>query len=648
MIFSGQTSGGNHMDDLTFGVAIKGTGDGSLVKDAQAATDELVNLKDAADMTAASYAKLNQQALASGQAWLQGNAAADAARDKAYALANGYKEVGGQILKTGKEAAEGMEQTAFATARAKQEMVVLGRELARGNFSRIPGTLSIIAQGLSPVALGVAAVTAAVAAGAYAWYEWGDSAGKATDKALDGLKAAQAAAAKSKHMDDVEKIAEINRQIFSLESKNKSDLETIDKESAEERTASNNKQLADHILFLSQTRMARQENIANLVQDAAKLQALLDKSAETRLKKEESAGQKLLAETKRLDDQMVMSHEDAFFKTIEAWKQMEDKSSAALAADVITRAQYIDIEKQQVHSYTVFVNAENEKRIADAAATAAKEKATHDKHLAIQLKSENAYFAQMQAAADNDVNTHASRERRRFEKDIIEFQKRYELAKLNHSLTLAEEKGFQDALDAIMKVHNANEIGAANQLVNIRKALRDGDFQDAMSKTMAMTAGIATHSRAAFEINKIASLAKATVSGYQMIQASATDGAEWGGYYGAIAEGALAAAFVVANIDAINSTQFGGGGGVSAPSGGGGGSSSPSYGAPNAGNNTPQPTPAPQQTQPVTVNIYNTGNLLSQDYIDNVVIAQIKDRIANADVTIIDPRSRQAQMLSQA
>jgi hypothetical protein len=31
-----------------------------------------------------------------------------------------------------------------------------------------------------------------------------------------------------------------------------------------------------------------------------------------------------------------------------------------------------------------------------------------------------------------------------------------------------------------------------------------------------------------------------------------------------------------------------------------------------------------------------------------VVIEQIKDRIANADVTIIDPRSRQAQMLAAA
>ena len=128
-------------EDLTFGVAIKGTGDTSLVDEAENARQSLETLRNATERLTDDYAKLNQQALASGQAWLQGNAAADAAKDKAWALAHGYKEVGNQILKTGAEAAEGMEEISFATSRAKQEMVVLGREVMRGNFSRLPGTL---------------------------------------------------------------------------------------------------------------------------------------------------------------------------------------------------------------------------------------------------------------------------------------------------------------------------------------------------------------------------------------------------------------------------------------------------------------------------------------------------------------------------
>ncbi len=74
-------------------------------------------------------------------------------------------------------------KTAFATQRAQQEFMVLGRELMSGNTSRIPSTLSIIAQGLSPVALATAGVTAAVAAGAYAWTKWGDEAESSVEKA---------------------------------------------------------------------------------------------------------------------------------------------------------------------------------------------------------------------------------------------------------------------------------------------------------------------------------------------------------------------------------------------------------------------------------------------------------------------------------
>jgi hypothetical protein len=79
-------------DDLTFGVRMDGSG--SLASEAKAARDELASLKSAADDLAASsanmasvngenWAEVQRAANASAQAWLNGNAATDAAADKA-------------------------------------------------------------------------------------------------------------------------------------------------------------------------------------------------------------------------------------------------------------------------------------------------------------------------------------------------------------------------------------------------------------------------------------------------------------------------------------------------------------------------------------------------------------------------------------
>jgi hypothetical protein len=114
-------------------------------------------------------------------------------------------------------------ESAFMTARAKQEMVVLGRELAAGNFSRMPGTLSIIAQGLSPVAWGIAGITAVLAAGGYAWWKWGEDARAATEAARKGLDDAKAAADRAQQLTQMERLADISEKIGKLE-KEKTDL----------------------------------------------------------------------------------------------------------------------------------------------------------------------------------------------------------------------------------------------------------------------------------------------------------------------------------------------------------------------------------------------------------------------------------------
>jgi lambda family phage tail tape measure protein len=76
----------------------------------------------------------------------------------------------------GNEAAGSMDKVGFATHRAQQEMLVMSREIMSGNFSRIPTTFSIIAQGLSgPMLGGLGAVAVAAAAGAVIWESYGNS-----------------------------------------------------------------------------------------------------------------------------------------------------------------------------------------------------------------------------------------------------------------------------------------------------------------------------------------------------------------------------------------------------------------------------------------------------------------------------------------
>lgn len=78
-----------------------------------------------------------------------------------------------------------------------------------------------------------------------------------------------------------------------------------------------------------------------------------------------------------------------------------------------------------------------------------------------------------------------------------------------------------------------------------------------------MTAGIAQHSKAAFEVNKAASIVNTVV---QTIQAVTKAWADYGWPYGAVVGAAIAAAGI-AQVQAIKNTSFNGGGGGVPPSG---------------------------------------------------------------------------------
>lgn len=162
-----------------------------------------------------------------------------------------------------------------------------------------------------------------------------------------------------------------------------------------------------------------------------------------------------------------------------------------------------------------------------------------------------------------------------------------------------------------------------------------------------MTQVGATKSRAMFEINKMAAKANALVHGQDAVMKAYDFGSTWGGPVGGAAMAVLAAADTAAILSQINSAQFGGGASTTASMAASGGIPSLSTQLPpTSTGNSSASQQATTPAQPNQINIYNNGTFVdAKAFIEQSVIPQIKDSISNSDVLIIDPRSRQAQVL---
>lgn len=142
-----------------------------------------------------------------------------------------------------------------------------------------------------------------------------------------------------------------------------------------------------------------------------------------------------------------------------------------------------------------------------------------------------------------------------------------------------------------------------------------------------MTRGISTHSRTAFEINKIAALSNALLN----IPEAASNAYTWGSRIGGPPFGAamasLAVAAQVAQADAIKSQEFGGGGG-----------SAPSF-AGSAGLGQPvqtaaPPAPAiPQDTGPA-ITVIIEGSAIGDDQVRDVIVQGIQEAIDNDELDL--------------
>lgn len=160
----------------------------------------------------------------------------------------------------------------------------------------------------------------------------------------------------------------------------------------------------------------------------------------------------------------------------------------------------------------------------------------------------------------------------------------------------------------------------------------------------------AQHSRAMFNAVKAAKLAEAAVTLPSTVMKAFEWGTAMGGPVVGALFGAIAFASQMAQMDAIRSAEFGGSATGSAPSAGGVGAGAIPGQTANPGvvAAAPPPTTSANSGPTTQVSVYVQGNVMTQDFITNSVIPEIKNQISNADVTLIDPRSRQAQMLTGA
>lgn len=575
-------------DDLVFGVALKSTGDGSVTANVKSAREEMDKLKQSTDEMAAAASKaaagydndfgamqkrLNEFAIAE-----------DNARDKAWALANGYKDVGGSMVKTVEEVAASHHVNSLAI----RESLVLMREAAAGNWSRMAGSATLLAQSLggvsllmNPIVLGVAGVAAAVAGGIYWWDKYGESIedihAKLNSVADDGLqKLTDKIYLQNQTLENRLKAnsqtgltglsdAEVNRLgVLNLQ------MEVYSTRLAHAKTGTD--EYAESTRGLAKA----QEGYNKLVQELADRQSLQQQSKD--LGKDGKADTKLLADSQRLDAQMAESHKDAFDRTIDQWVAMQEKMTAA-------GIYYGKVREDHEAAYTAYVNAENLKRNTQAEDAAKKKSDAEAKHLAAQITSENAYFAQVAAATAKSEKDSTATENKRFAEQMVIWQKRRDQAAADHALSTEEENSFNMAKTAMAEQH-------AEIINQINKQSMLADLQTLGEK-----------SRVFFEISKQAAVAEIVMHGGERAEKAAAWAATWGGPIAAAAAEALSWAATAINVAKVESTQFGGGANVSSSGG------SASFSAPSNTPSTPvSVTPPPsakaaQATQQLNITI---------------------------------------------
>jgi TP901 family phage tail tape measure protein len=152
-----------------------------------------------------------------------------------------------------------------------------------------------------------------------------------------------------------------------------------------------------------------------------------------------------------------------------------------------------------------------------------------------------------------------------------------------------------------------------------------------------MTAGIAQHNKTAFNINKAAAIASALVA----LPAHVSETMSKFPFPYSVAMGALAAAASLAQINAIRSASFEGGGGGTTPSAAG---STPTInGNPVGGPSAPPPDLTTGRAQGSQIQIIVAGNNVMGDNAVQDFAERLRDMVNDRDATVFGSGSRQAQ-----
>ena len=176
-------------------------------------------------------------------------------------------------------------------------------------------------------------------------------------------------------------------------------------------------------------------------------------------------------------------------------------------------------------------------------------------------------------------------------------QKMAKLAELQEGEAIFKDELKQAELQAEL-AHSAKKLdimmGTGSKIQELNKAFQKGQLQGSLAFFAADFGGMSQHSRKMFELTKAARLAEAVINVPATVMAAFKHGTELGGWPVGVAMGAAALASQLAQLRAIQSATFAGGGSA----GGGGVGASGAASASSA---------EPQQQQPITQRFVNVS-----------------------------------------
>jgi TP901 family phage tail tape measure protein len=356
----------------------------------------------------------------------------------------------------------------------------------------------------------------------------------------------------------------------------------------------------------------------------------------------ESMKQRLLDVT----DPTITNRFEALAKQMAALEQPKPKADAPSTASPASASGDQDAVKKAAAEASAVADVKNN---IDAEQKAA-ELARHQEQYAA--------LASMAIAANDDEETRRM-DAFQAKVDAMDAEKAYLIE--HHAWGIEQQAAYDDAQRelAIQLENDIYAIRAKGMSANEKLAQASAKTQLKTSADLltTLTASAATESRGMFEINKAASLATATIDGIAAVQSSYKAGAAVGGPVLGAAFAGVAAVATAANLKKIQSTSYGGGGGSTGSAGGGIPSLATSTGTPvtptveenrRAADEAAAREAAliQQQQQPLRpVNIYLQGNLMTDTFVQDVVIPTIQDQVTNSDVQLIAPDSANAHTL---